>query len=380
MSQISSVQHREMLSKPSRWVVKIGSAVLTDDGRGVDRKAIASWVSDIVELRKAGYEIVIVSSGSVAEGLVRLGFEERPTKVYELQAAASVGQMGLVQAYEAAFQAHNVHTGQILLTHDDLADRKRYLNARNTLQSLLSMGAVPIINENDTVVTKEIRFGDNDTLGALVANLIDAALLVILTDQDGMYTADPRTNPEATLIDVMPAQDESLYQMAGDSKGRLGRGGMSTKVSAANLAALSGASTLIVGGRHHGILTQAASGESVGTLLYANDEPSAARKNWISGHLQVCGDLMLDAGAVKALVGGGSSLLPVGVLSIRGAFSRGDLVRCVDQQGIELARGLVNYSAQDALRIIGKSSDDIIEILGFNNDDELIHRDNLVLS
>ncbi len=373
------MSRRQRLSEPGRWVVKIGSAVLTDDGRGLNRALFDSWVADIAAMRLRGYEVVIVSSGAVAEGLVRLGKSQRPVKIHELQAAAAVGQMGLIQAWESAFKQHNLHTAQILLTHDDLADRRRYLNARSTLQELLKLGVVPIINENDTVVTDEIRFGDNDTLGALVANLLEADNLVILTDRDGLYAGDPKLYPDAELVHEARAGDPVLDTMAGSSRGHLGRGGMYTKLNAAKLAARSGTNTVLANGRIESVLQIICQGASVGTLLVAETAPVAARKQWLAGHLQVRGRLILDAGAASVLAQQGRSLLPVGVVEVKGDFERGELVSCEDQEGRELARGLVNYDAEEARQIKGQPSKRIIEILGYCDEEELIHRNNLVL-
>lgn len=369
---------RDVVQKARRWVVKIGSALLTADGRGLDRESIGQWVSQVAQLLEQGIEVVLVSSGAVAEGMSRLGWRKRPSSVHELQAAAAVGQMGLVQAYEFQFQQFNRHTAQVLLDHDDLSNRERYLNARNTLQSLMSLGVVPVINENDTVVTDEIRFGDNDSLAAMVANLIDADLLVILTDQHGLYDADPRKHPKANLISHGKAGDPALEALAGEG-GALGRGGMTTKLKAARLAARSGANTLIVGGRAECILTRLAEGEELGTLLLAEQEPIAARKQWLAGRLQVRGSVTLDHGATQVLQQQGKSLLPVGVKFVVGDFNRGDLVRCVDEDGNEIARGLINYSAAESRKIIGKNSELISSILGYCDHKELIHRDNLVL-
>ncbi|MDO3381925.1 glutamate 5-kinase [Gilvimarinus algae] len=370
---------RQDITRARRWVVKIGSALLTNDGKGLDYAGIAHWVEQMAELRKRDIELVLVSSGAVAAGMTRLGWSERPREIHRLQAAAAVGQMGLIQNYEAEFTRYGLHTAQVLLDHDDLSSRERYLNARSTLTTLLDLGVVPVVNENDTVVTDEIRFGDNDTLGALVANLVDADLLVIMTDQSGMYNADPRSNPAAELISEMAAADTSLDAMAGDG-GSLGRGGMITKVRAARVAARSGADTIIVGGRQDSVLTRLASGEALGTYLWADQQPQAARKRWIAGHLQTRGTLVLDEGAVSVLTGKGRSLLPVGVREVRGDFTRGELVICTDAEGREVARGLSNYHAFEARKIIGKASYKIGEILGYQGEEELIHRDNMVLT
>jgi len=323
--------------------------------------------------------VVLVSSGAIAEGMQRLGWTRRPKALHDLQAAAAVGQMGLVQVYERSFHAHAIHTAQILLTHEDLADRQRYLNARSTLRTLLDIGVVPIINENDTVVVDEIRFGDNDTLGALVTNLIEADCLVILTDQAGLYTADPRKDPNARLVERAEAGDAALEDMAGGAGSAVGTGGMATKVFAAKRAARSGAHTIIVSGREPNVLKRLADGESIGTHLKAAERPMAARKQWLADHLQVRGKLWLDKGAVEALIEDGKSLLPIGVAAVEGDFERGELVSCLDRQGHEIARGLVNYSASDTKKIMHHHTTEIEERLGFIDEEELIHRDNLVL-
>ncbi|MDG1163922.1 MAG: glutamate 5-kinase [Porticoccaceae bacterium] len=372
--------NRDIAKEAKRWVIKIGSALLTNDGAGLDCKAIDSWVDQIAALLADGKEVVLVSSGAIAEGIVRLGWKTRPDSIHELQAAAAVGQMGLIQAYESSFMRFDHHTAQILLDHDDMASRQRYLNARGVLQTLMGLGVVPIVNENDTVVTDEIRFGDNDRLAALVANLIDADMLVILTDKDGLFDANPDTRPDAKLISQAMATDPSLDALAGGSSGTLGRGGMVTKLQAARLAARSGCNTLIVGGRNENILHQVATGESIGTWLSATQKPLAARKQWLAGQLQVKGKVVLDAGAVKVLTQQGRSLLAVGVSGVEGTFTRGELVSCVDSNGVEVARGLVNYNSDEAGRIKGQSTESISEILGYREDDELIHRDNLVIS
>ena len=370
---------RVKLGNSRRWVIKIGSALLTNDGRGLDFDAIAGWVEQMVGLKQSGRELVLVSSGAVAEGMCRLGWKKRPHALYELQAAAAVGQMGLVQAYESRFQRHNLHTAQVLLTHDDLADRRRYLNARSTLRTLLKLNVVPVVNENDTVATEEIKFGDNDTLAALVANLVEADLLVILTDQKGVFDCDPRLNPDARLLTQVAADDPELERVAGGGGSGLGRGGMITKVRAARRAARSGASTLIVSGREPDVLRKISEGAEVGTLLTPVQGPIAARKQWLAGQMAARGRLTLDAGAVAVLRQSGRSLLPVGVTAVDGGFKRGELVICTAPDGAEVARGLVNYSAEEAQRIIGQPSDRIEAILGYVDEPELIHRDNLVL-
>ncbi len=372
------MNRREVLKSAKRIVVKIGSALLTNDGKGLDKPAIAGWVAQIAQLRSQGLEVVLVSSGSVAEGMTRLGWSKRPESLHELQAAAAVGQMGLVQAYETEFQRYNYHTAQVLLVHEDLSNRKRYLNARSTLQTLIDLGVVPIVNENDTVASDELRFGDNDTLAAMVANIIDADALIILTDQNGMYDSDPRNNPQAALIAETKAGSAELVAMASGG-GKLGRGGMITKVKAAELAARSGTDTVIVGGRIDNAIVKLMHGEEIGTLLYSEQAPLEARKLWLAG-LQKCkGGLVLDDGAVKALKKGGISLLPVGVTGVNGQFSVGDMVACFDQAGNEVAKGLVNYPSSDAEKIKGLASAKLSDVLGYQAEPELIHCDNLVL-
>ncbi|MFT4918297.1 MAG: glutamate 5-kinase [Zhongshania aliphaticivorans] len=371
---------RQSLRACKRVVVKIGSALLTNDGRGLCVEGLDAWVAQIAALRADGREVVLVSSGAVAEGMTRLGWKERPDDLHKLQAAAAVGQMGLVQAYEQRFRTHNLQTAQILLGHDDISARDRYLNARGTLLTLLELGVVPVVNENDTVVTDEIRFGDNDTLAALVANLIDADTLVILTDQRGLFAEDPRKNPAAELISVADVADGKLDVMVGGSAGVLGRGGMLTKLRAARLASRSGANTVIVGGREDRVLDRVFAGEDLGTLLLSGQRPIAARKKWLAGQLQLRGKLQLDDGAVRVLRQQGRSLLPVGVVAVSGQFARGDLVMCVDAEGNEVARGLVNYNTEDARKLLGLSSARIAEALGYIAEPELIHRDNLLIS
>ena len=366
------------ITQAKRIVIKIGSALLTNDGAGLNEKGIANWVDQIAQLKQQGLEIILVSSGSVAQGMSKLGWEKRPTALNELQAAAAVGQMGLVQCYESNFARHQYITAQILLTHADLSNRTRYLNASSTLHTLLGLNVIPIINENDTVITDEIRFGDNDTLGALVANLIEADTLIMLTDQDGLYTADPRSDKTATLIQTANAEDPAIQAMATDG-GALGRGGMTTKVRAARLAARSGASSIIVGGRIQDVLTRLISGESLGTLLTSGQEPMAARKQWIAGHLQTKGKITLDTGAINALCHKGKSLLPVGATAVSGKFDRGEVVECINEQGKVIAKGLINYSARETQKILKKDSKDILSLLGYVDEPELIHRDNLVL-
>jgi glutamate 5-kinase len=367
-------------SECQRWVVKIGSALLTNDGQGLALDAIDGWVEQMAALQQAGREILLVSSGAVAAGMTRLGWTQRPHSLHELQAAAAVGQMGLVQAYESRFQKYGLHTAQVLLTHEDLADRQRYLNARSTLRTLLGLGVIPIVNENDTVTTDEIRLGDNDTLAALVANLVGADLLVLLTDQDGLLDSDPRVNADARLIKEAQAGDAGLEIMAAGSGGVLGQGGMLTKVRAAARAARSGVLTLIASGHETHVLQRVAADEALGTRLYPVCAPFAARKQWLAGQLQVRGRLQLDAGAVNMLRSSGSSLLPVGVTRVEGDFKRGDLVMCIGPEGEEVARGLVNYNVSESARIIGQPSSRIEELLGYVDEVELLHRDNMVLT
>ena len=362
-----------------RFVVKVGSALVTNRGEGLDIAAIAQWARQIARLRALGREIVLVSSGAIAEGMQRLGWKTRPHHMHQLQAAAAVGQMGMVQVYETCFREHGLHAAQVLLTHADLADRQRYLNARSTLLTLLELGVIPIINENDTVVTDEIKFGDNDTLGALVTNLIEADCLIILTDQAGLHTADPRKVPTATLVRKVNSGDPGLEEMAGSTGSTIAKGGMLSKVLAAKRAARSGANTVIASGHEEDVLLRLAQGEHIGTLLVAATTPLAARKQWLADHLQVAGRLAVDDGAARALRSGGKSLLPIGVRSVVGEFERGAVVTCIDPEGTEIARGLVNYSAQEARRIAGKPSGDIESALGYVDGPELIHRDNLVL-
>jgi glutamate 5-kinase len=362
-----------------RLVVKVGSALVTNEGRGLDPEAIDRWGAQIAALRGLDKEVVMVSSGAIAEGIKRLGWPRRPREIHELQAAAAVGQMGLAQVYESCFRAHGLQTAQVLLTHEDLADRRRYLNARSTLLTLLRLAVVPVINENDTVTTDEIKVGDNDTLGALVANLIDADALVILTDQQGLYTADPRRDPQAMLLPRVVAGDPALEGMAGGAGSSIGRGGMITKVLAARRAAQSGASTVVCSGREPDVLVRLANGESLGTEFVAQMPRLAARKQWLAGHLQLRGAVRLDAGAVRALREDGKSLLPIGVVEVVGEFERGEAVAVLDPDGTELARGLINYGSGDTRRIARRPSSEIESLLGFVEEPELIHRDNLVL-
>jgi glutamate 5-kinase len=368
-----------VLAAASRLVIKIGSSLVTNSGQGLDHDALAAWAEQIASLTQRGREVIVVSSGAIAEGMRRLNWIKRPHAIHELQAAAAVGQMGLVQAYESCFGKHGLIASQVLLTHDDLADRKRYLNARSTLRTLLELGVIPVINENDTVVTDEIRFGDNDTLAALVTNLVDADALVILTDQAGLYTADPRKDATAELVRSAAAGDQALERMAGSAGSEIGRGGMLTKIIAAKRAARSGAHTVIASGREPGVLVRLAEGESIGTELVATTTSIAARKQWLADHLQVRGRLELDAGAARALREEGKSLLPIGVHALTGEFGRGEVVSCIDPDGREIARGLVNYSAAESRRILRTPSTEIEAKLGYIDEPELIHRDNLVL-
>ena len=360
------------------WVVKIGSALLTNDGCGLRAEAIAGWVAQMAQLRRRGFRFIIVSSGAIAEGRARLGWDMKPVSLHEQQAAAAVGQMGLIQAYESAFQVYDIHTAQILLTHDDIADRGRYLNARSALRTLLELDVVPIINENDSVATDEIRFGDNDSLAGLVANLAEADRLIILTDQAGLYDRDPRQYPDAGLIRTGRAGDVSLLDYAGPG-GALGRGGMLTKLKAAETAAKSGTDTIICSGMEADVLLKIAANEQTGTLLSVQRSPLAARKQWLAGHKRTDGTLVLDDGACRVLAEQGKSLLAVGVVAVRGEFNRGEIVSCVARDGSEVARGLVNYNAGETRRIMGQPSRKIEQLLGYVDDAELIHRDNMVL-
>ena len=368
-----------IIANASRLVVKVGSSLVTDEGRGIDHAAVARWAAQIAQLRAAGKSVVLVSSGAIAEGMQRLGWSTRPRAIHDLQAAAAVGQMGLVHAYETAFAQYGLHTAQVLLTHEDLADRRRYLNARTTLTTLLGLHVIPIINENDTVTTDEIRFGDNDTLGALVTNLLEADVLVLLTDQQGLFTADPRRDPSATLVREARAGDPALETMAGGAGSAIGRGGMLTKVLAAKRAARSGAATIIASGREPDVLARLARGEAIGTLFTAERSMLAARKQWLADHVRLAGRLMLDEGAVRAITRDGKSLLPIGVVAVAGQFGRGEVVGCFAPDGREVARGLVNYGAQEAARIVRRPSSEIEAVLGYVDEPELIHRDNLVL-
>jgi len=362
-----------------RLVVKVGSSLVTNAGQGLDHEALALWAGQVAQLKRGGRQVVLVSSGAVAEGMQRLGWKRRPHALHELQAAAAVGQMGLVEAYESCFRRHGMHSAQVLLTHEDLSDRKRYLNARSTLRTLLELNVIPVINENDTVATDEIRFGDNDTLAALVTNLIEADALVILTDQPGLYTRDPRRHPDAEFVREGRAGDPALEKMAGGVGSHIGSGGMLTKILAAKRAARSGAATVIASGREPDVLVRLAAGEAIGTQLVAERMTLAARKQWLADHLQVRGKLRLDEGAVRALKVDGKSLLPIGVYEASGQFERGEVVSCLDPEGREVARGLVNYSAVETGKILKSPSHEIESRLGYIDEPELIHRDNLVL-
>ena len=369
-----------VLKNAHRVVVKVGSALVTNDGRGLDFEAIARWATQIAALQKAGKEVLLVSSGAIAEGVLRLGWKSRPKRLFELQAAAAVGQMGLVQAYETRFAGHGIKTAQILLTHADLADRERYLNARDTLIEILRLGCVPIINENDTVVTDEIKVGDNDTLGALVTNLVEADAFVILTDQKGLYTADPRKDPTAVFVAQAVAGDPALEKMAGGAASTLSKGGMITKILAAKRAARSGAATIIALGREKDVLIRLSQGEAIGTELSPRRAPMHARSQWLADHLRCEGRVILDAGAAAALLKRKTSLLPVGVKAVEGDFVRGDVVACTDEKGVEIARGLANYASSEIRMIKGKHTEEIEGVLGYCAQPEFIHRDNLVMT
>jgi len=369
-----------VLLNAKRIVVKVGSSLVTNEGRGLDAYAISQWCQQLAVLVKSGREVIMVSSGAIAEGMKRLGWVTRPSAIHELQAAAAVGQMGLVQVYESQLRENGVGSAQVLLTHADLADRERYLNARSTLLSLLQFGVVPVINENDTVVNDEIKFGDNDTLGALVANLVDADALVILTDQKGLYSADPRKDPSARFIHEAKAGDPALEAMAGGAGSSIGKGGMITKILAAKRAAGSGASTVIAWGREPNALIRLSQGEAIGTLLVAQTAKSQARKRWIADHLQLRGAVTVDAGAAAKVRDEGKSLLPIGMTTVQGEFSRGDVIAIRDTQGTEIARGLANYSSAEAKLICRTPSSEFEKLLGYTGEAEMIHRTNLVLT
>ena len=369
-----------VLRDARRIVVKVGSSLVTNDGRGLDEAAIGEWCRQLSLLVRGGRELIMVSSGAIAEGMKRLGWRTRPSEIHELQAAAAVGQMGLAQMYETKLREHGLGSAQVLLTHADLADRERYLNARSTLLTLLRLGVVPVINENDTVVTDEIKFGDNDTLGALVANLVEADALVILTDQNGLYTADPRRDPNASFVHEAKAGDPALEAMAGGAGSSLGRGGMITKILAAKRAAGSGASTVIAWGREPDALLRLTQGESIGTLLIAPTQKNQARKQWMADHLQLRGAVTVDAGAVHQLRAGGKSLLPIGMTAVEGDFSRGDVIAVRDPEGLEIARGLANYASTEARLICRKPSGEFEKLLGYAAEPEMVHRDNMVLT
>ncbi len=368
-----------VLAQAQRIVVKVGSSLVTNDGRGLDEAAIAEWSRQLAALVKAGREVIMVSSGAIAEGMKRLGWTTRPHELHALQAAAAVGQMGLAQMYETKLRENGLGSAQVLLTHADLADRERYLNARSTLLTLLAHGVVPVINENDTVVNDEIKFGDNDTLGALVANLVEADALVILTDQKGLYSADPRKNPDASFVHEARAGDPALEAMAGGAGSHLGKGGMITKILAAKRAAGSGASTVIAWGREPAVLSRLIAGESIGTLLVAQTAKQQARKQWMADHLQLRGSVTIDAGAVHKLRHEGKSLLPIGITAVEGDFSRGEVIAILDPEGQEIGRGLANYPAPEARRLCRRASSDIESLLGYVAEPEMVHRDNLVM-
>lgn len=377
---MNSVIASPLLRDARRIVVKVGSSLVTNDGRGLDEAAIGEWCRQLSLLVRGGREVIMVSSGAIAEGMKRLGWRNRPNEIHELQAAAAVGQMGLAQMYETKLRENGLGSAQVLLTHADLADRERYLNARSTLLTLLKLGVVPVINENDTVVTDEIKFGDNDTLGALVANLVEADALVILTDQRGLFTADPRRDPGAVFVHETKAGDPALEAMAGGAGSSLGRGGMITKILAAKRAAGSGASTVIAWGREPDVLLRLTQGEAIGTLLVAQTQKNQARKQWIADHLQLRGSVTVDPGAVQQLRAGGKSLLPIGMTAVEGNFSRGDVIAVCDPQGLEVARGLANYASAEARLICRKPSSEFAKLLGYVSEPEMVHRDNLVLT
>lgn len=369
-----------VLRDARRIVIKVGSSLVTNEGRGLDEVAIGEWCRQMSALVREGREIIMVSSGAIAEGMKRLGWSTRPHEIHELQAAAAVGQMGLAQMYETRLRDNGLGSAQVLLTHADLADRERYLNARSTLLTLLKLGVVPVINENDTVVNDEIKFGDNDTLGALVANLVEADALIILTDQKGLYTADPRKDPAAQFVHEAKAGDPTLEAMAGGAGSSIGRGGMITKILAAKRAAGSGASTVIAWGREPDALLRLAQGESIGTLLVAPTQKNQARKQWMADHLQLRGAVVVDAGAATKLLAEGKSLLPIGMTAVEGEFSRGDVIAVRDERGTEIARGLANYASAEARLLCRKPSSEFEKLLGYMAEPEMLHRDNLVLT
>ena len=379
MSSVTAGVTAGVMAGARRIVVKVGSSLVTNEGRGVDAEAIGNWARQLAALAGEGRELVMVSSGAIVEGMKRLGWSARPKELHELQAAAAVGQMGLAQMYETRLSEHGMRSAQILLTHADLADRERYLNARSTLLTLLSLQVIPVINENDTVVNDEIKFGDNDTLGALVANLVEADALVILTDQRGLYSADPRKDSQARFIDAGVAGDPALEAMAGGAGSSLGRGGMITKVLAAKRAAGSGASTIIAWGREPDVLLRLARGEAIGSTLIAGTPKLAARKQWMVDHLQLRGAVVVDDGAAAKLRDDGKSLLPIGIIEVHGDFARGDVIAVRTSAGVEVARGLANYSSTEARLIARKASSQIESLLGYANEPEMIHRTNLVL-
>ena len=370
---------RDQITNGKRWVIKVGSTLLTANGEGLDQALIEQWSAQMAKLIDDGCEVVLVSSGSIAEGMARLGWQQRPSTVHDLQAAAAVGQMGLIQAYESVFKQYNRKTAQVLLTHEDMANRRRYLNARSTLNTLLGLGVLPIVNENDTVITDEIRLGDNDTLAALVVSLIDADVLVLLTDQEGLFDKDPRGNADATLLKSANASDPNVLALAGPSGSQLGSGGMATKIGAAVRAAKNGATTIIASGTQPDVLQRLKKGEQLGTMLTSDQAPQDAKKRWLSNQLRVNGTLTIDSGAIKHMTEQGSSLLAVGVTQCTGDFKRGELIACVSADGKEYARGLINYSAEETRKLVGKPSHMINELLGFEREPELIHRDNMVV-
>ena len=377
---MNAAKKSSILRKAKRVVIKVGSSLVTNEGRGLDEAAIGEWCRQMAHLVRQDCEVIMVSSGAIAEGMKRLGWTQRPHAINELQAAAAVGQMGLAQMYETKLRENGLGSAQVLLTHADLADRERYLNARSTLLTLIGLGVVPVINENDTVVNDEIKFGDNDTLGALVANLVEADALIILTDQPGLFSADPRKDPAAQLVEQARAGDPALEAMAGGAGSSIGRGGMITKILAAKRAAGSGASTVVAWGREPDVLIRLKNGESIGTLLVAPTQKTRARKQWIADHLQMRGAVWVDAGAASKVREEGKSLLPIGMFQVDGEFSRGDVIAVRDKQGVEIARGLANYASAEARLMCRKPSSEIEALLGYVAEPEMLHRDNMVLT
>jgi glutamate 5-kinase len=372
-------ERADFLKKVRRVVVKIGSSLISSKRHGLDEKRLAAYASEAARLRKSGREIVLVSSGAIVSGLEKLGVRDRPKGLREKQAAAAVGQCRLMWAYEKSFDARGLKVGQVLLTQEDLRDRKRFLNSRNTLSTLLELGVIPIINENDTVAVEEIQFGDNDHLAASVAHLVDADLLIILSDVEGLYTENPRRNPEARLISTIAEITPEIEARAETTAGEEGVGGMASKILAAKKVAALGVPTVIASGREPRVLSRILQGDSIGTIVLPRDQRLNSRKHWIAHTLPSKGRLVLDDGAVEAIVRRGKSLLPAGIRGVEGRFEAGDAVTCADRTGREVAKGLINYASPEMTRIQGAHTADLQKILGRKDYDEAIHRDNLVI-